>query len=68
MYNTYDEKSLAAFYAGWTFISFGLLLGSVRSNLLYILQLICCFVYFLLRPIGEGSGSLGTKLHDAEIL
>ena len=68
MYYTYDEKSLAAFYAGWTFIAFALLLGSVRSNLLYILQLVACFAYFLLRAIGEGSGSLGTKWHAAGIL
>ena len=68
MYYTYDEKSLAAFYGGWTFIAFALLLGSVRSNLLYILQLVACFAYFLLRAIGEGSGSLGTKWHAAGIM
>ena len=68
MYYTYDENSMAAFYAGWTFIAFALLLGSVRSNLLYILQLLTCFAFFLLRAIGEGTGSLGTKRNAAGIL
>ena len=68
MYYTYDIKSMAAFYAGWTFIAFALLLGSVRSNLLYILQIATCFAFFLLRAIGEGSNSLGTKRNAAGIL
>jgi len=68
MYYTYDTKSMTAFYAGWTFIAFALLLGSVRSNILYILQLATCFAFFLLRAIGEGSGSLGTKRNAAGIL
>ena len=68
MYYTYDNKSMAAFYAGWTFIAFALLLGSVRSNLLYILQVATCFAFFLLRAIGEGSNSLGTKRNAAGIL
>ena len=68
MYYNYDSGSVAAFYAGWTFIAFGLLLGSIRSNLLYILQIATCFAFFLLRAIGEGSGSLGTKRHAAGIL
>jgi len=68
MYYTYDTTSMAAFYAGWTFISFALVLGSIRSNLLYILQLATCFAFFLLRAVGEGCGSLGTKRHAAGIL
>ena len=68
MYYTYDDTSMCAFYAGWTFIAFGLLLGSVRSNLLYILQCLALFAFFLLRACGEGCGSLGTKWHAAGIL
>ena len=68
MYYTYDTTSMAAFYAGWTFISFALVLGSIRSNLLYILQIATCFSFFLLRAVGEGCGSLGTKRHAAGIL
>ena len=68
MYYTYDTGSMAAFYAGWTFIAFALLLCSVRSNVLYILQLAACFAFFLLRAVGEGCGSLGTKRHAAGIL
>jgi hypothetical protein len=68
MYYTYDNDSMAAFYAGWTFIAFALLLGAIRSNLLYILQMGTCFAFFLLRAIGEGSDSWGTKWHAAGIL
>ena len=68
MYYTYDTNSMAVFYAGWTFIGFALLIGSVRSSILYILQLTSCFAFFLLRAIGEGCGSLGTKRHAAGIL
>ena len=68
MYYTYDNTSMTAFYSGWTFISFGILLGSVRSNFLYICQVLTCFGFFLLRACGEGCGSLGTKWHAAGIL
>ena len=68
MYYTYDNDSMAAFYAGWTFIAFALLLGAIRSNLFYILQMATCFAFFLLRAIGEGSNSWGTKWHAAGIL
>ena len=68
MYYTYDNGSMAAFYAGWTFIAFALLLGSIRSNLFYILQCATCFAFFLLRAVGEGCCSLGTKRHAAGIL
>ena len=60
MYYTYDDNSMAAFYAGWCFIAFALVIGSVRSNLLYILQVLTCFAFFLLRAIGEGCGSSST--------
>ena len=68
MYYTYDNNSMAVFYAGWTFICFALLISSVRSNLLYILQLATCLAFFLLRAFGEGTGSLGTKKNAAGIL
>jgi len=68
MYYTYDDNSMAAFYAGWCFIAFALVIGSVRSNVLYILQTLTCFAFFLLRAIGEGCGSLPTKWHAAGIL
>jgi succinate-acetate transporter protein len=68
MYYTYDNNSMATFYAGWTFISFALLLSAVRSNLLYILQMATCLAFFLLRAFGEGTGSLGTKKNAAGIL
>ena len=68
MYYTYDDNSMAAFYAGWRFIAFALIIVSVRSNVLYILQVLTLFAFFLLRAIGEGCGSRPTKWHAAGIL
>ena len=67
LYN-YTEDSICAFYSGWVPISFALLLGSVRTNCLYICQCATAFAFFLLRAVGEGVGSLGTKRHAAGIL
>jgi succinate-acetate transporter protein len=67
LYN-FTEDSVCAFYSGWVVISFAILLGSVRTNCLYILQCLTAFAFFLLRAIGEGCGSLGTKRNAAGIL
>ena len=67
-YCTYDDNSMCAFYAGWCFIAFALVIGAARSNVLYILQTLTCFAFFLLRAIGEGCGSRPTKWHAAGIL
>ena len=67
IYN-YTEDSICAFYCGWVFISFALLLGSIRTNCLYICQCLSAFGFFLLRAVGEGMGSLGTKRTAAGIL
>ena len=67
IYN-YTEDSICAFYCGWVFISFALLLGSIRTNCLYICQCLSAFVFFLLRAVGEGRSSLGTKRNAAGIL
>ena len=48
-------------------ISFGILLGSIRTNLIFIIQCFATFVFFLLRAIGERCGSLGTKRNAAGI-
>ena len=67
LYN-FTEDSICAFYSGWVVLSFGLLLGSVRTNSLYLCQCLSAFAFFLLRAIGEGCGSLGTKRNAAGIL
>ena len=41
---------------------------NINQNQSYILQCITAFVFFLLRAVGEGSGSLGTKRNAAGIL
>ena len=66
LYN-YSENSLCCFYSAWVILSFGILIGSIRTNLLFILQCLAAFIFFLLRAIGEGRGSLGTKRHAAGI-
>ena len=67
IYN-FTEDSICAFYSAWCVISFGILIASVRTNLLLVFQCISAFAFFLLRAIGEGCGSLGTKRHAAGIL
>ncbi len=67
LYN-YSENSICAFYSAWLVIVFGLCLASARTNVLYILQCLTAFVFFLLRAIGEGMGSLGCKRNAAGIL
>ena len=57
LYN-FSENSICAFYSGWVVLSFGLVLASARTNLLYVLQCLTAFAFFLLRAIGEGMGSI----------
>ena len=67
LYN-YTEDSLCAYYSAWVVISSAILIGSIRTNLLFILQSLFTFGFFMLRAIGEGCGSLGTKRNAAGIL
>ena len=63
-----ESGSICAFYSAWVVICFALVVGSARSNLLYLLQLAFCLLFFLLRAVGEGTDSLGTKRNAAGIL
>ena len=67
LYN-FTEDSICAFYSAWVVISFGILMASVRTNSLFLCQCLATFIFFLLRAIGEGCGSLGTKRNAAGIL
>ena len=67
LYN-FSENAICAFYSAWVVISFGLCLASARTNFLYVFQCLTAFVFFLLRAIGEGVGSLSTKRNAAGIL
>lgn len=67
LYN-FTENSVCAFYVGWVFIMFAIVVVSIKTNLLYILQCITGWLFFFLRAIGEGCGSLGTKRNAAGIL
>jgi len=67
LYN-FTEDSLCCFYSAMVVIAFGLVLASVRTNCLYICQCLTAFAFFLLRAVGEGMGSLGTKRNAAGIM
>ena len=67
IYN-FTEDSICAFYSAWVVISFGILMASCRTNFLFLAQCLTGFAFFLLRAIGEGRGSLGTKRNAAGIL
>ena len=66
LYN-FSENSLCAFYSAWVVIAFSILVASSRINNLFILQCLGAFIFFLLRAIGEGRGSLGMKRNAAGI-
>ena len=67
IYN-FIEDSMCVFYSAWVVISFGILMASCRTNFLFLAQCLTGFVFFLLRAVGEGCGSLGTKRNAARIL
>lgn len=62
------NSSVCAFYSAWVVISFAVLIGSAKSNVLYLCQCLTAFAFFLLRAVGEGANSLGTKRNAAGIL
>lgn len=63
-----DPATLCTFYSMWTVIGFGVLLASFRSNIWFVLLAVTTFVFFMLRAIGEGTDSLGTKKNAAGIV
>lgn len=63
-----EPSSLCAFYSAWVAISFAILLAAAKVNSLYLCQCLATFAFFLLRAVGEGSNSLGTKRNAAGIL
>ena len=67
LYN-WTDGSLCAYYSAWTVIAFGLLLASMRANVLFMLQCTFLLLGFLLRAIGEGTHIIGAKRNAAGIL
>lgn len=63
-----NSPSMCAYYSAWVVISFAIALASVKINMLFVLQCLCTLVFFLLRAVGEGCGSLHTKRNAAGIL
>ncbi len=63
-----DSPSVCAYYSAWVVIGFAIVLGAAKVNVLFLLQCLTAFVFFLLRAIGEGSECLGLKRQAAGIL
>lgn len=64
----YYSGTVCAFYSAMVVVFFAVVMASLKSNLLLILQTLTGFVFFLLRAVGEGCGSLHTKKNAAGIL
>lgn len=48
-----EKKSLALFFGAWFIISLPLVICSIRTNLLFVLQTVCTVLFFFFRWIGE---------------
>lgn len=64
----YYSGTVCTFYSAMVVVSFLIAIASAQTNLLLILQCGTCFVFFLLRAIGEGHESLHLKRNGAGIL
>ncbi len=59
---------LCAFYGCWTVISIPITIGSIKTNLFYVLQFIATSAFFALRCFGEGVLRYGLMRQVAGIL
>ena len=48
-----EKKSLALFFGAWFIISLPLVICSIRTNLLFVLQTACTVLFFFFRWVGE---------------
>ena len=64
----FDEPSLCAFYGCWTVISIPITIGSIKTNLFFVLQCIATSAFFVLRCFGEGFLRYGLMRQAAGIL
>ena len=64
----FDEPSLCAFYGCWLVISIPITIGSIKTNLFFVLQCIATSAFFVLRCFGEGFLRYGLMRQAAGIL
>ena len=64
----FDEPSLCAFYGCWVVISIPITIGSIKTNLFFVLQCIATSAFFVLRCFGEGFLRYGLMRQAAGIL
>ena len=64
----FDEPSLCGFYGAWLVISIPITIGSIKTNLFYVLQCIATSAFFVLRCFGEGFFRYGLMRQSAGIL
>ena len=57
-----DDDIKPFFYGSWAMLSFPIFIGSIQSNLLFILQTFFAFAFFIVRCIGEYKNS--SKLNE----
>lgn len=48
-----EKKSLALFFGAWFFICLPLVICSIKTNLLFLLQTVCTVLFFFFRWVGE---------------
>ena len=64
----FDEPSLCAFYGCWLVISIPITIGSIKTNLFFVLQCIATSAFFVLRCFGEGFLRYGLMRQASGIL
>ena len=52
-----DEVSSSFFYGSWAVLSFPIFIGSVQSNIFYLIQTLVVCAFFVVRCIGEYYGN-----------
>ena len=57
-----DDDIKPFFYVSWAVLSFPIFIGSIQSNLFFILQTFFAFAFFIVRCIGEYKNS--SKLNE----
>lgn len=52
----FNQECKKIFFGSWAGLSFPLLIGSIRTNVIYVLQNFSIFAFFIVRCIGECKG------------
>lgn len=64
---TYDDNSLCAFYGAWMIITIPLVVASIKTNVMYVVQSGATFLFFFFMCVGEGVSKDGLRRITAGI-